>query len=170
MGAQLGGQLVTRLLRVPAETANLNSLELRVGANLSAAKRAGSANSHICPYFQILRYVQGVFEVMYRSEVFIGHPPPPPAPRAPTAPTSPHPYAMPANCFAEESAPQTASSASPVIHGGAPPPLPLHGINGTEWGGVGLLVTSGGARGQHGPPQLPRRAAALAPRRAPDQG
>eukprot|EP01049_Picozoa_sp_SAG25_P007113 SAG25_NODE_563_length_6908_cov_10.085035_8_plen_100_part_00 len=51
-----------------------------MGANLSAAKRAGSANSHICPYFQILRYVQGVFEVMYRSEVFIGHPPPPPRP------------------------------------------------------------------------------------------
>eukprot|EP01047_Picozoa_sp_COSAG01_P056631 COSAG01_NODE_6445_length_3661_cov_61.874509_6_plen_114_part_00 len=93
MGAQPGGQLVTRLLRVPAETANLNSLELRVSANLSAAKRAGSANSHICPYFQILRYVQGVFEVMYRSEVSIGHPPPPPPRTRPLHPL--HPTHMP---------------------------------------------------------------------------
>ena len=70
----MGGE--GKISQSSSATANLNSLELRVSANLSAAKRAGSANSHICPYFQILRYVQGVFEVMYRSEVSIGPPAP----------------------------------------------------------------------------------------------
>jgi hypothetical protein len=62
----VGGQLITRMMPVP-DTSHVGSLELHISANLTMAKKG--VDNPITPYFQILRYVQGVFQVMYRSNV-----------------------------------------------------------------------------------------------------
>ena len=56
-----------RMLKVPREASTVGSLQLKVRANL--AGMSTGVDNHICPYFQILRYVEGVFEPMYRSKV-----------------------------------------------------------------------------------------------------
>ena len=55
------------MLKVPREAATVGSLELKVRGNL--AGMSTGVDNHICPYFQILRYVEGAFEPMYRSKV-----------------------------------------------------------------------------------------------------
>lgn len=56
-----------RLLKVPQESSTVGSLQLKVQANLAGISTG--VDNHICPYFQILRYVEGAFEPMYRSQV-----------------------------------------------------------------------------------------------------
>lgn len=53
--------------KVPREASTVGSLQLKVRANLAGISTG--VDNHICPYFQILRYVEGVFEPMYRSKV-----------------------------------------------------------------------------------------------------
>lgn len=55
------------MIKVPEEAAAVGSLQLKVQANLAGLSTG--VDNHICPYFQILRYVEGAFEPMYRSKV-----------------------------------------------------------------------------------------------------
>ena len=55
------------MLKVPEEAATVGSLQLKVRANLAGVTTG--VDNQICPYFQILRYVEGAFEPMYRSKV-----------------------------------------------------------------------------------------------------
>lgn len=59
--------MTVRMLKVPEEAATVGSLELKVRANLAGISTG--TDNQICPYFQILRYVEGAFEPVYRSKV-----------------------------------------------------------------------------------------------------